>query len=504
MSGRRSPKVTTFRVEIDLSPILRNAATIVDLVRIALGMHSSATPGVLPQGQQQQPPSDPVAGRIEAAVTDLTEATNAWLSYMQARGKKQRTIDAFRQILDRASRDRGWSKIGDLTFDAVTGWLASQKWKGTTYNRNLSVFRSLTKYLTASGRMASDPLVVAERAEDDGGDGARAATVEEARKVILRAWVRDQNDRRCKGNRALYWLCLFAAGCRLDEPARWQRRHLILDHEHPHVLWTHEIQKNHKRQDVALCPELVAQLRAHLAAVDRDRAERGLTPAGPNDPVFPTVPSKGTFAADRDAVQIPAKDYRGRSFSPHSARKFFSTALTSEGVSEKMVDRLMRHTGRVEHRYYDPSLHEQAAAAAKLPRLWPVQGGGGVSYPQNPKIGDPCLTVGPRNAEDGVSTPASRTQPSTSPPGSAARLPEWNLASSAGPVGEFDCLMRAAGQGRPEQKAGAIEPAELRSLKSAFQDSKFGGTPNDDLADLLEALARLLRTRSGQDGRSSP
>ncbi len=412
---------------------------------------SPGTPGV---GTDASLIRGPIAGRIDAAQTELSRAINAWLDYLRARGKKPKSIGAFRQVVERAARERGWTEPGDITFEAVTAWLGEQPWKGTTYNRNLSAFRSMTRYLAKAKVLPDDPLDGAERAHDDGGDGARASTVEEARAVILHAWVRDQSDRRCKGNRALYWLCLFAAACRLDEPARWQRRHVILEHEHPHVLWTCEINKNHKRQEVALPTELAGLLREHFLAVDRARAEAGLPAAGPDDPVFPTVPSKGTFVKDRDAAGVSASDYRGRAYSPHSARKFFSTVLTAQGVPEKMVDRLMRHAGRVEHRYYDPSLAEQAAAVAKLPRLWPEQAGPGRSRQPIVENSPTDLTNRRHSAEDGSGTPVGSHDQSSSTerPGPVSQPPECQRSAVLTGLGrQVEQLMRAAGQGRPEE-----------------------------------------------------
>lgn len=450
----------------------------------------------------------PVAGRIDPAGTDLGRAIDAWLSYLRARGRKQRSIDAFRQVVRRAARDRGWSTAADLTFEGVTTWLGEQPWKGTTYNRNLSAFRSLTRYLVNAKRIAEDPLAVAERAEDDGGDGARAATLQEARKIILRAWVRDQADRRCKGNRALYWLCLFSGACRLGEPAGWRRRHLILDHDPPHVLWTPELHKNRKRQEVALTPELAGLIREHLRGINRERAAGGLPPAGPDDPVFPTVPSKGTFTKDRDAAGIAAQDYRGRAFSPHSARKFFSTVLTGLGVPEKMVDRLMRHAGRVEHRYYDPPLAEQAAAVARLPGLWPEPGrpgGSGEPVDNRPdgSGGSDDLTNRGRIAEDGRGTlleaPPEEANSST-PPGSASPQAKCQRAERPGPVGVTEFL-RTAGRGCPGS-GGAVETCPGMRPEIGIS-GLITGTDSNDLADFLAALARLLRSRSsGHEGRS--
>ncbi|QQS08691.1 MAG: site-specific integrase [Phycisphaerales bacterium] len=419
----------------------------------------------------------PVAGRIASEGTPLAHAVDAWLEYLRSRRKKPRSVASFRQVVSKAMGECGWSSPADVTFAAVTSWMGAQAWKGSTYNRNLSCFRSLCRHMKRSGVISLDPLELVERAEDDGGEGARPATVDEASRIILHAWVRDQADRRCKGNRALYWLCLFSHASRVTEPSLWKRRHLVLDHPVPHVIWEPEINKGRKRRDCALAPEIVEQLRLHLAAVDRDLAAAGLAPAGPNDPVFPVVPSKGTFLADRDAAGIAAEDYRGRRFSTHSARKYFATVLGST-ASEKMVDFLMRHSGRVEHRYYIPPLEEQASALSALPRLWPASGrGDGNAQPKPPARGPrhdsspDDLTNRGDMAEDGGGTHEGlHENPSrVSSPGSAPCPREcqrrWSIAESGTMIGE---LMRAVGQGRLEHAEDELSPAAVCRRKSAF------------------------------------
>ena len=85
--------------------------------------------------------------------------------------------------------------------------------------------------------------------------------------------------------------------------------------------------------------------------------------------VFTLVPSSATFRADRDRAGVPVHDEQGRSFSPHGARKWYSTTLTNAGVAPRMVDFLMRHTGGDAARYYQPTLEEQSAALQALPCL---------------------------------------------------------------------------------------------------------------------------------------
>lgn len=438
-----------------------------------------------------------VAGRIAATGNTLPPRIDAWLEHLRARGRKPRSIAAFRQVVTRAMGVCGWRSAEDVTYESVSAYFSSQRWAGTTFNRNISVFRSLTSFLSKVGDLPQDPLSGLERATADGADGSRAATIDEARAMILHAWVRDRADRRCKGNRALYWLCLFAAGCRVSEPALWRRRHVCLDDAVPHIAWTADINKSRKRRECALAPELAELLRLHLEAQDTERATAGLSPAGRDDRVFPTVPSRTSFRADRDAAGIAAVDRRDRPFTPHSARKFLATQLRAE---EKMVDFLLRHAGRVEHRYFDPPLGDQAEALKKLPRLWPPQSrqscGAGVD---NSDSGGFDLTSGPARSEDGPGTQVRTGSPTRSRPDPTC--PECQ--QSAGHTGrerDVERIVRAVWRGRDE----GPETVESNSVMRPEMPISDRITENDlkPLADLFEALAGLLRTRSSGHGDS--
>lgn len=408
----------------------------------------------------------PVVGSITAPPKDLAREVERWLKALGTRGCTDRTIKDYRRCFARAIEEAGWASVQDVTYLAITDWMAGYRqsgaWTGTTYNRQLSMFRSFTEWAHRVKLIAEDPLAHAERAPSDGGPGSRAATTEDARKLILHAWARTFADKRAKGNRALYWECLFAAAGRLEEPSKWRREHLLLNERIPLLHWTPDINKNHRDQYIVLAPELVPLLRAHLAADDARRAAAGLEQAGPKDLVFATAPGKHTFPKDATAVGIPHEDYRGRIFSPHSARKWFSTALTAEGVPEKMVDYLMRHAGRVEHRYYDPPLEDQAEAMSHLPRLWPEQAR--CSIESGPIVdksgGEPeDLTSRAQHADDGSTTPAepNRTNRLDSADQTRPNAAGVVFDSAPGLVSDLERRMKQAQGKGPD--ASSFEPA---------------------------------------------
>jgi integrase len=430
------------------------------------------------------------------------DAIDEWLDHMRLRRKKPKSVEAFKQIAYRAMRESGWREVSDLTHDNITAWIqrAAQEnaWRGSTINHRMTALHSLTERLYKRGLLPHDPLADAIRAdEDDSSEGARAGTLDEARAIVLRAWIREQNDRRCKGNRTLYWACLFALGCRLDEPARWKWKHVQLDMQPPRVCWEPSINKGKKRREQPMPAWLAAAFMAH----------RGSVPHAADDPVFPIIPNKATFQQDREAAGIPFEDYRGRKFTPHAARKFYSTFLTGVGVSEKMVDFLMRHQGGVEGRYYDPSPEDCAAAVAKIPNLWPDVMNPDRKSGRDNDCDPKDLRHGPeKTGEDAIArdvdcryshSGATQTKHSSESVSRSARPSSVAPPSLEGNGPEHD---PDSFGGKPGETSGKFKPPPDGSAPRHF--GSLAGADPIALADFLESLARLLR-EGACNGRST-
>jgi integrase len=391
-------------------------------------------------------PKQDVAGRIDATRLPIFDALDAWLAQLAALRRKPSTLRIYRSDTTRLIQELGITRPLEFSYDSVIGWLREQKeWKGTTYNRWLTMLRSFSRDMAMRGVIPTDPLEHSIRAQDDGDEGSRAATTEEALALIQTAFVREQADARCKGNRALYDACLFLAACRLDEPSRLQRRHVLVNMDPPRILWTKDINKNHKQLELAICPELARLLREHLAGIDAELRAANRPPAGPDDPVFPIVPSPCTFRTDRKRAKIKGEDHRGRPFTPHSARKWFATELTRQGVSQKMVDHLMRHKGSVEQRYFDPSLEDMAGAVARLPTIWPGMSRKPLSGREMDcgklESGLNRLTNGGQIAEDMPATRSPHRPQNSTAAGGTHRPSAWSHLTNGGlpPVAVESC-----------------------------------------------------------------
>lgn len=295
--------------------------------------------------------------------------------------------------------------------------------------------------------------------------------------MIRSAQERARTDlRAATGNRAAYYLCMFGAGMRVDEPGNLLRRDISLGSGAPCVFWSGQTQKAKRQQRVVISLELAGVLREHLAQVDADRERAGEPPHDADSPVFPVSPARSTFSNDRQRLGIPHRDDRAQRFSSHSARKWFSTTLSQAGVSVALRDFLMRHTDGSASRYYDPPLSEQAAALALLPRLWGDQ----KNCADPSKISTFDLTRGGPVADDAPVTPCNST--TTTPPGQTleASAPHGVTISERGPEG-------LTSQGRvveaPEQTISGLLGANADYRPANVQAA----------AELLAALAKFLR-----------
>lgn len=364
-----------------LEVLVREPLTGRILCQVALRVGSSPVilgsmqPAVAKSGVPQVGDHTLVAGSIAATPGQLEESIERWLADLAARKKSPKTILAYRQMTARFRRETGASVDSDLTHQLVTEWMAGKGWMGVTYNRNLSLFRSLSSFMEHSGRIERNQLANAPRAEEDGSLGSRAATTEEVRAIIEHAWARELADRRCRGRVPLYFALMAYAGCRLDEPSRMRRRHVNLEHSIPHIHWTRDLQKNKQEAWIALHPDLVVLLRKHVAAIDAELRAAGLPAFGPDDRLFPSSPNKATFLKYRDDSGVPARDWRGVPLTSHGLRKWLRTTLgTMPDVSESMVNFLARHVAagsRMAQHYQDPTLEQQLDVLKKLPTIWP-------------------------------------------------------------------------------------------------------------------------------------
>jgi len=446
-------------------------------------------------------PAVPIAGRIEHEPGAIWAIIDEWTEHMRAMRMSKGSIDAYRSHVRAAVRENGWSSPADLTYDAIVGHLqaAGATWQGTTYNRNLTIWRSLCKWLRARKLLDEDPLALASRRPDDAGPGSRAATTDEVRRMIAHAWAKAQTDKRASPFTARYYAVMALAGCRAEDPAPLLWRHFQLDEPVPFLHWEPDFNKNGKRQYNALAPELVDILkmhREHCRAIDH--------PTTPDASVWPEAVSPVTFRTYREKLGIAPLDAFGMRFSAHSFRKWHSTVLTNAGVPAKMVDVLMRHTGSVEARYYKPTLEEQRSALALLPRIWPEIIGSEMSATSwQPTGSDQASNISldskpyPADTQGATRSPPTKIEPTAAAferaseplPDRVATTKGVRTALKGGAVGVRD--------GRAKARAGgAVQSPEYVDPRMPIAGSKIE-VDRIALAQMHELIARLLREGAG-------
>lgn len=454
--------------------------------------------------QDATPVLSPVVGRIDAPADSLPSLIDAWAKRLATFGKSAKTIQAYRENVHAFARFSGWQCPTDVTTETIEGYVTHKRdagdWtKGTTINRELYAVRSFCKFLLSRKLVREDPSLDVMRAKDDGDEGARASSREEALQVLTVAYAREQALGYKKSVRWLQHLLMFHAGLRVGEPGRleWQR-HLKLDHSIPHIFWTKDVNKNGRRMQVALHPELVdllLQHRENMRSLARTVPEvivknkrkgnqgevkvRRVDPDEPGSFVFPWVSS--AFEADAARAGIPVMDDRERTYSPHSARKYFETELENAGVSGKMINFLMRHKGGTDMRYFDPSLKRQVSRIAKLAPLSPEV------IHNLPTGKDSSLT---RRLSDGHHVPrqnAPQSHPTRSNP-RALRTEH----SGERKVDRLEGLTEFLQRGLASGKQAAFESGTVSKLEMPIAPFETGSHSNA-LADLLIALATLLR-----------
>jgi site-specific recombinase XerD len=447
----------------------------------------------------------PVAGRIVAAGDTFDALLAAWVRRLKTFGHSAKTIAAYRENARAFARHNGWAAPADITTETIEGYIAHKReageWnKGTTVNRELYAVRSLCKFLVSRKLLREDPSLEVMRAKDDGDEGARAASRDEAIGVLTVAFAREKVLGYKKSARWLQHLLMFQAGLRVGECGKLEwRKHLHLDAAVPHIFWSRDINKNGRRMQVALHPELVTLLREHrenmraLAATMKEVLVRNkrrhnegaakvrrVSPDEPGSFVFPWVSS--AFEADAARAGIAVMDERERTFSPHSARKFFETELEAAGVSKKMSCFLMRHKGGTDMRYFDPPLKRQLLRLSKLPALSPEV------IHNLPRLKDSSLTPRRDDGHDGATCQNARPHQPTQANPRPSRTEHSGEFKASMAAGLIEFLQR----GLAGEPGAAFESKDIS--KPAMPIAPFEtDSDSDALADLLTALAVLLR-----------
>jgi len=149
---------------------------------------------------------------------------------------------------------------------------------------------------------------------------------------------------------ALIAKLLTSSGIRIGTLAGLRLKHLDLD-RYPDVGVIHipaELNKSRIPYTTFITPQAKRSLRAYLSS--REKRGEKLGPESPvlirsTRPIGPVVPNTIGRAWDRmvDRVGLGERSRRHRLLRPHSARKYYATALTRAGVSASARERMLGH-----------------------------------------------------------------------------------------------------------------------------------------------------------------
>jgi site-specific recombinase XerD len=299
-----------------------------------------------------------------------------WKSHLQGkeRGSKhvRQTISRVEKIID----EIGAVRPGDITGEAVQGWLSDLRRKGENYrgeftgssaqthNHYLSNTRSFVRWLIRRGYLDADPLLELDPLNADAARAfeRRAMTDQEFWSLIETAAKSEIIRRNLPGiDRAMCYLAAGFTGLRLSELARLTPESFIQHGDQYRILLPAADQKNRKELPVFIPSKAANRLRPYL--VTKSAGERMWNRGGW------ARNGQATWALYRDLedakVPILVDDKR---LDFHSLRTHFQTSMLVKGIPVPHATRLARLSSpAVMMRFYAKlGLDDLAAEAEKL------------------------------------------------------------------------------------------------------------------------------------------
>jgi integrase len=163
------------------------------------------------------------------------------------------------------------------------------------------------------------------------------------------------------GKRKVVYLCAVYTGLRRSELAALERPDLHLDGGKSFVNVRASTTKNRQQAVIALHPELVTELRTHVAKL----------PVGTLRIFASVMPTMKRFKADLMAAGIEFINAKGYRADFHSLRHTLTTNLARAGTAPRVAMEIMRHSDMrlTLKTYTDAGLLPVADAVLKLPYL---------------------------------------------------------------------------------------------------------------------------------------
>jgi len=297
--------------------------------------------GMLPPEALRNAAQSPLEQHLKEYVADLSALNRAAQYVYELKNRVRRLI-----------RDCGWTVLRDITADSFQSWRAKQVLSPKTLNEYLGSISSLLNWMEKHERIGRNPLVHVQKVQANGRQvrPRRAFTDDEMQRLLCVA-----------GNRKVAYLTAVYTGLRRSEMAALERDDIHLEREKPFINVRASTTKNHQQAVIALHPDLVSEMRSHVAKL----------PAGESRIFASVMPTMKRFKADLTAAGIEFINAKGYRADFHSLRHTLATNLARAGTAPRVAMEIMRHSDMrlTSKTYTDAGLLPVADAVLRLPSL---------------------------------------------------------------------------------------------------------------------------------------
>ncbi len=288
----------------------------------------------------------------KAAQSPLEEHLKQYAADLTALKRDDQYVYELKNRIRRLIKECGWKQLKDVTADSFQTWRARQTLSPKTLNEYLGSISSLLNWMEKHERIARNPLQHVQKVQGNG------------KQVRPRRAFTDDEMKRLLGiaeTRKVVYLAAVYTGLRRSEMAAMERRDLHLQGDKPFINVRASTTKNHQQAVIALHPELVAELRLHVASL----------PVGESKIFAWVMPTMTRFKADLKAAGVEFMNATGYRADFHSLRHTLATNLARAGTAPRVAMEIMRHSDMrlTSKTYTDAGLLPVADAVLKLPFL---------------------------------------------------------------------------------------------------------------------------------------
>ena len=288
----------------------------------------------------------------KAAQSPLEQHLKEYVADLAALKRDDQYIYELKNRVGRMMKDCGWKQLKDITPESFQTWRAKQNLSPKTLNEYLGSISSLLNWMEKHERIPRNPLQHVQKVQAHGRQvrPRRAFTDDEMQRLLGVA-----------GKRKVVYLTAVYTGLRRSELAALERPDLHLAGEKPFINVRASTTKNHQQAVIALHPELVSEMRDHVAKM----------PAGTPRVFAGVMPTMTRFKMDLKAAGIPFLNAAGQRADFHSLRHTLATNLARAGTAPRVAMEIMRHSDMrlTAKTYTDAGLLPVADAVLKLPFL---------------------------------------------------------------------------------------------------------------------------------------